>query len=182
MLLRVEAASDMAPASASRKRARANRTARWAATAVCFLLAGAALISFWRICIVQYWDEHQNEVRIRAARIVDGGLVLSRDTRPLTAFSPLGWHANATFPNPHYFEYYAWVRTDPRGWVSIPLWIPLLLVAPPTALLWRSALRERRRAMVGRCPACGYDLAGIAKPIEPTTCPECGADLTAEGG
>lgn len=40
----------------------------------------------------------------------------------------------------------------------------LLLLAPPAA---RRAIRRRR----GRCPRCGYDLAGQSAP----GCPECGA-------
>ncbi len=34
--------------------------------------------------------------------------------------------------------------SESRGYVSIPLWIPLVLVAIPTALLWRSGRRERQ--------------------------------------
>jgi predicted amidophosphoribosyltransferase len=48
----------------------------------------------------------------------------------------------------------------------VPLWIPMLLVAIPTAWLWR---RDRRHSP-GCCPRCGYDLSGTPSGI----CPECG--------
>ena len=51
--------------------------------------------------------------------------------------------------------------------VSVPLWIPFLLVATPTAFLW---WRDRRRIPPGHCQRCGYDLTGNVSG----TCPECG--------
>jgi ribosomal protein L34E len=43
------------------------------------------------------------------------------------------------------------------------------VLALPAAFLW---YRHRRRAIgPGRCPRCGYDLAGLA---EGAGCPECG--------
>src|ERR1041385_5203899 len=42
--------------------------------------------------------------------------------------------------------------------LEVPLWAPSLLLAAPTAFLW---YRDRRPAP-GRCPACGYDLTGLA--------------------
>ncbi len=52
---------------------------------------------------------------------------------------------------------------------ALPLWIPTLLTAIPSVLLWRAHLRRRRRA--GDCPVCGYSLAGLAPGA---ACPECG--------
>lgn len=54
--------------------------------------------------------------------------------------------------------------------VAIPLWIPLALFAtPPAFALWSTRLR-RLRIEAGRCPRCGYDLAGNTTGV----CPECG--------
>jgi hypothetical protein len=51
--------------------------------------------------------------------------------------------------------------------IGIPLWLPLGLVSMPTSLAW---WRWNRRRGPDLCPACGYDLSGIATGV----CPECG--------
>ncbi len=63
-------------------------------------------------------------------------------------------------------------HSDDRGsLVGIPLWFPFLALAVPTPFAWRVDFVARRRAAIGKCKACGYDLAGIANP---SACPECG--------
>ena len=52
---------------------------------------------------------------------------------------------------------------------EIPLWIPLLLLAIPTAYLWRAD----RRAKPWQCPKCRYDLRGLDGGGN-GVCPECG--------
>lgn len=47
-----------------------------------------------------------------------------------------------------------------------PLWIPLLVLAIPTVILWR----RDRRYPVGHCRGCGYDLTGNVTGV----CSECG--------
>ena len=55
--------------------------------------------------------------------------------------------------------------------LELPLWIPLCLVAGPTAvLLWRG----RRRTPSPCCPFCDYNLTGNTTG----TCPECGNPVT----
>ena len=49
----------------------------------------------------------------------------------------------------------------------LPLWIPLLLIAAPTAWLWHTD----RRAKPWQCAKCRYDLRGLDGGV----CPECGA-------
>jgi predicted Zn-ribbon and HTH transcriptional regulator len=54
------------------------------------------------------------------------------------------------------------------AWVAaVPLWIPVLMVAMPTAILW---WRDRRRTPPDRCRKCGSKLADNAIGV----CPECG--------
>ena len=48
---------------------------------------------------------------------------------------------------------------------QIPLWLPLVIVAIPTTILWRRDRRPRK----GHCPDCGYNLTGN----ESGKCPEC---------
>src|SRR4029077_8067454 len=52
--------------------------------------------------------------------------------------------------------------------LTIPLWLPFLVIATPTALLW---YRDRRRRIpAGHCQKCAYDLTGNVSGV----CPECG--------
>ena len=52
------------------------------------------------------------------------------------------------------------------GWyVCLPLWVPLLVLVIPTALLWW----RDRRPPPGFCQVCGYNLTGLPEP----RCPEC---------
>jgi len=54
--------------------------------------------------------------------------------------------------------------------VELPLWIPLLIVATPTAFLW---YRDRARIPPGHCQHCGYDLTGNISG----QCSECGKPI-----
>ncbi len=57
--------------------------------------------------------------------------------------------------------------------VYVPLWLPLVLTAIPTAFLfWRG----RRRIPPDRCQECGYDLTGNVSG----KCPECGVPIPSE--
>ncbi len=69
------------------------------------------------------------------------------------------------------------------GWMvycRLPLTYAILALALPTAWLWRGALRRRKKARIGCCRKCGYDLRGLERskeegqPRRPARCPECG--------
>jgi len=58
--------------------------------------------------------------------------------------------------------------------IWIPLWLPLAVVATPTAFLfWYD---RRRRIPPGHCQRCGYNLTGNVSGI----CSECGESCEAE--
>jgi hypothetical protein len=53
--------------------------------------------------------------------------------------------------------------------VSIPLWLPILMLAVLLIRQWRRA----RRPKSGQCSRCGYDIRA-----SPDRCPECGTPVT----
>lgn len=55
--------------------------------------------------------------------------------------------------------------------VSVALWPLPLLLWTSAALLLRSGILARRRAMAGSCAKCGYSHAGLSAGA---ACPECG--------
>ncbi len=58
-------------------------------------------------------------------------------------------------------------------WVRLPLWLPMLILAVPTGILfWRD-----RRYPPGHCQRCGYDLTGNVSG----RCPECGGPVPDRG-
>ena len=62
-----------------------------------------------------------------------------------------------------------WTIGPKQVWrIFVPLWIPFLLIAAPTAWLFH---RDRRRIPPGHCLRCGYDLTGNTSGV----CSECGA-------
>ena len=69
--------------------------------------------------------------------------------------------------------YIARYRVFGRGntFLDILLWPPALAAFFASAALLHSAHRAQRRASIGLCPNCGYNLTGLT-PDAP--CPECG--------
>lgn len=84
--------------------------------------------------------------------------------------------ARLSFPWRFFVEY----RPAYPGWLpevyhhayvieyALPLWIPFLFCAIPTALLWW--LDRRRHIPLGHCQKCRYNLTGNVSRV----CPECG--------
>jgi hypothetical protein len=63
--------------------------------------------------------------------------------------------------------------------LGVPLWFAFVLCAAPTLVSGRSLWhrhRARVRTVRGLCPACAYDLRGVAHE----RCPECGAIVTGQ--
>lgn len=155
------------------RRSKTWRALKWGGAAVCVLLAsmcGATVHTYRSVCCV-------NRPSGLSVGIVAGDLWIVQ--RPEHA--PVATDGNVVFLVPDPLVYFVrktihrsenpfgWptVRSGPYLRVTVPLWIPFLLLAVPTARLW---WLDRRRMPPGHCPRCGYDLTGNVSG----RCPECG--------
>ena len=63
-------------------------------------------------------------------------------------------------------------RIPPSRWIMFPLWLPIVIVAIPTLLVWRFGPKPPKP---GHCQ-CGYNLTGLTE----ARCPECGEAFNTE--
>ncbi len=158
----------------------------------CVLLVGLWLLSGWRhIYWRQYLGDGEYQFHVSAFsgficascavhtercltdwdRRGDVNLDSQFGVRPVTLFAEVLWR----FPDARCTEGLPWDKARPdnkrvacgywRG-VKLPIWIPLLGIAIPTAWLW---WRDRRFPS-DHCQNCGYNLTGNVSG----RCPECG--------
>ena len=85
-------------------------------------------------------------------------------------WQPYGW---GVYPEGESFRKYWYMWLLPEFKRGVPVWIPFLAFAVPTAFLW---YRDRRPSK-GHCQQCGYDLTGNVSG----KCPECGSTVTDDG-
>ena len=131
----------------------------------------------------QRWEWH--EYRINAgwpARSMTFGAVRT-PSNPDFRYSPSLEPPRRLLPNADWFDYFRAripLAPMPAGFAINALFYTAVLALPLSFFPVRRRLRARR----GRCPKCGYDLAGLrgvaekeektaADPAAP--CPECGA-------
>jgi len=159
------------------------RRAKWAGLVFCVLVLGVYVASAW---YEASWviDKPNQSVHIA---IGQGGLrfgVLDFDTarnyphpRNEFHFGPLDnpsinlwpvWATQVTYLSPG-----PGAARASGAHVRAPLWLPLLLIATPTAYLWRTDWR----AKPWQCAKCRYDLRGL----EGEVCPECGESIVPRG-
>jgi len=157
-----------APAKPSRRRL---AIATRAGMALCVIIAGLWVVSGWSWVS---WEIYRSAQWGLLTGVSDGRLTLASAWGPYSPSrqSRLIWGMVSRGPGVPtwrpWFEY-----EDFRGsafsalgqvlW--IPLWAPLIVVAAPTAIMWR----RLRRPLPGHC-RCGYNLEGITSGV----CPECG--------
>ncbi len=160
---------------------RARRIAKWTGLTLALLIAAAWIVSLWWWCVYS----RISPTEFRSAGLARGALVYSRSFfSQSSGVTQARWRA-VRLPDPHNLglppsEAASLYMGLPRGrsvsgslYVIVPLWIPFVVLAIPTAWLFWTDRRARR---VGHC-RCGYDLAGLPANA---ACPECGKERDSE--
>jgi hypothetical protein len=158
-----------------RWRRAARNGAKWAGLVTVAVIVAVYVASAW-------WSAWLTDAAsMRSAGITAGAIFVQSNTGAATGgyVPPPGLHARREPPRSGIVADFIWLPM-PAGGASfagavVPLWIPLIIVAAPTCLIWRADRRAARLAMVGRCSKCGYDHHSLAAD---TKCPECGAAPT----
>jgi hypothetical protein len=149
-----------------KRRPRLRRILKWAGTAVCLLLIGLFALS------MRYQVDWKNPDASVHLAFWAGHVILDSSATARPLMSRPGWHfgrisgplrdlAAVPFRPPSVYWSAGRIRLE------CPLWIPLVLAAAPTVILWR---RDRHRPPPGHCQKCGYNLTGNVSG----RCPECG--------
>lgn len=147
-----------------RKPRRSRRILKWVGAGICALLICLSWAS------AHWWLAWINENSTLALEISRGTGVLGYDPIGQTAQTmPPGWHFQSEYAKYRWWFRWHWKSGGP-SLIVVPLWVPLLLLAVPTAVLF---YRDRRRIPPGHCRKCGYNLTGNASGV----CPECGAKI-----
>src|SRR5262245_40449774 len=80
------------------------------------------------------------------------------------------WFSDGFMFDQDWIPYFRAYLGDFVGFTLIlPMWVPTLIFLSTTSVCVISRRRIDRRARLGLCPRCGYDLRG-----SPAACPECG--------
>lgn len=168
-------------AAKSRRRARARRALKWSGTLFTVLLLMIYVASVWW-SIVLWMNQRRCVVAVAGAvfysRVDPPGSASPSARQPGLKWSIERLERSAIVWMPKYEEA-TFDASRPRRvhgsyedlW--IPLWIPLVLIAVASVLLW---WLDRWRPLPGHCRKCGYDLTGNVSG----RCPECGQ--TVAGG
>jgi hypothetical protein len=142
-------------------RPRLRSTAKWAGLALCLLTAGIWLAS---TRFVAGTTQGIRSISAGSGRLtilsMGSGSAQSRSWN----FQPQRWTLKWGFAR---WDAWGSHSGSHARMVQIPLWAPLLLLAVPTALLWRL---DAVRWGTG-CQRCRYDLSGLPATA---ACPECG--------
>jgi hypothetical protein len=137
----------------------------WSAT-ICFIAFALLLPSNL------LWRYRLNYTRNAAIRAYDGCLAIQfgDGSRPM----PLGLYYEREV-RPHIKWDAKYFPPGNGAWgVQCSLTIPMALFGLAAGGLWWIERRDRRRALIGHCTKCGYDLTGLPRPH----CPECGRGVT----
>jgi hypothetical protein len=109
----------------------------------------------------RWWGQNSDHISI-----LRGTVMMGREHQP----SDVVWGITRVRAR-LFWSYWAFDSTPPNWGLYFPIWIlslPLLLIS---ATAWRLDTLARRRARVGLCPKCNYNLCGLPPD---SLCPECG--------
>ncbi len=149
------------------RRSRLRRVLKWAGLVVCVLIVAAWCVSLFSSDAHRIVGDYWIELNCGAVEFIDW------NKHKAAHYGLLGkWHYGGPLS---VRERSGLVRPNRSilglaAGVLIPLWMPLVAVGLPTALLW---YRDRRPPK-GHCQTCGYNLSGLPEP----RCPECGKPFT----
>lgn len=133
----------------------------WIGLAICITLI--ALLIWWCLDFVRIWSSQEFTIQL-----VDRGVIIIKHSDSMQKyFNKIGQQGIVVAG--HQFHWRPKLARFPRNTtgVFIPLWIPALLLAVLTTVLFWHNLRKTSPE---NCKNCGYNLTGLPEP----RCPECG--------
>ena len=151
------------------RRSRLGCIARWTGVSVCAVLVITWVLSGW-------WGAARWGLNIGVGWTLSvewGTLGVSLNNAPGMGRGPRWELHRVGGPRWYWIPDHNYTKITPGIWCDswlLPLWIPFIVAAPPTAFLWRRHLVTRRSP--GSCAKCGYSLADLPPG---SVCPECGA-------
>ncbi len=141
------------------KPSRTRRVAKWTGVAACVVIAVAWMISLRPVGGLSGYGWPNLMVAVSNGEI--------RLIRGLPFRGPV--HSNRFEPGVVWLPHWRFDMNARTQFITLPLWLPFLLTAIPTVILWR----RDRRIPPGHCQRCGYDLTGNVSG----RCPECGSAI-----
>lgn len=141
---------------------------KWIGLILSLLLMAAWAVSIPYRCL---YITTMRSGAVLATGIMSGNLVFLEYSNGLAPLLPRGseWNLQPVEPEVRWAP--IWDNRPGASMLGMPLWIPFLLAAIPTAFLF---WRDRRRIPSGHCLRCRYDLTGNTSGV----CPECGTAIS----
>ena len=141
---------------------RFRRVAKWCGVGVCLLLLVAWGVSLWQ----DFGFIRRNS---GAEFVVHKGVLSFRHSESWPPSPWEGWFLESVFVDSKTWSLFPVFFSGGVNGFSLPLWIPFILTAMPTAwLFWRD-----RKPPPGHCQRCGYNLRALTLP----RCPECATEF-----
>jgi len=142
---------------------------KWGGLLICVMIPALWVFS---VCYAIKWT-HFRQGLVEQFSILAGCFLYSNSPLASSSVAADGWSFSSV-GEPRWVLYL--MPGVGRSSFRLPLWVPLVLIAIPTASLF--ILDRRQRSHNRCCHSCRYDLRGLP----PTTpkCPECGTLIKAE--